>query len=68
MMLLLLFAVFAGMSMACLKMCMGTPGEVNPSDARARDTERLQTVPAVAVALALIGGLVLIFILNQGEL
>ena len=66
--LLLLFAVFAGMSMACLKMCMGTPGEVNPSDARVRDTERLQAVPAVAVALALIGGLVLIFILNQGEL
>ena len=54
--------------MACLKMCMGTPDEVNPSDTRVRDTERLQAVPAVAVALALIGGLVLIFILNQGEL
>lgn len=66
--LLLLFAVFAGMSMACLKMCMGTPGEVNPSDARARDTERLWLVPAAAVAVALIGGLVLTFILNQGEL
>ena len=34
----------------------------------ARDTERLWLVPAAAVAVALIGGLVLTFILNQGEL
>ena len=66
--LLLLFAVFAGMSMACLKMCMGNPQDSVAVPEHAVPAERLWIIPAAAVITALAAGTFLTFILNQGEL
>lgn len=66
--LLLLFAVFAGMSMACLKMCMGNPQDSVAVPEHAAPAERLWIIPAAAVITALAAGTFLTFILNQGEL
>ena len=66
--LLLLFAVFAGMSMACLKMCMGNPQDSVTEPERTTAAERLWVIPAAAVIIALAAGTFLTFILNQGEL
>lgn len=66
--LLLLFMIFAGMSMACLNMCMGKPEAGEPSPGLTAVTERLWIIPAAAVVIALAAGTVLTFLLNQGEL
>ncbi|MBO5680330.1 MAG: hypothetical protein J6T08_01335 [Lentisphaeria bacterium] len=71
--LLLLFAVFAGMSMVCLNMCMGTHGHGHhhhhhghalplppePDTLRLKTTEKLALVPTFTILLALLGGIVL---------
>ncbi|MBO5959925.1 MAG: hypothetical protein J6Q65_07360, partial [Lentisphaeria bacterium] len=69
--LLLLFAVFAGMSMVCLNMCMGTHGHGHhahhhghavpllpvPDAVRLTATEKLSVVPAVMLTIALFAGI-----------
>ena len=71
--LLLLFAVFAGMSMVCLNMCMGTHGHGHhhhhhghalpmppvPDALRLKTTEKLAQVPTFTIMLALLGGILL---------
>ncbi len=67
--LLLLFAVFAGMSMAVLNMCMGTGLKDGEYDAvRFCRTEKLSGVPMLILTCAAIGGAVLTMILNRGGL
>ncbi len=63
--LILLFAVFAGMSKIALSMCMGVPAKV-PEDERLNRTERLAMIPAAAIMLAIAFGTALTIILNWG--
>lgn len=66
--LFLLFAVFAGMTMAALKMCMGPEGVARPEEKRIPEAERLCFVPALALILALAAGCALTVLFNQGAL
>ena len=66
--LLLLFAVFAGMTMAGLNMCMGTPGTHDVPPERIPAAERLCRIPAAALVIALAAGAALAVLFNQGVL
>ncbi len=66
--LLLLFAVFCGMSQAFLRMAMGNCTNRQPENVPVRAAERLWPVPVFAALLTLAGGLVLTCLLNRGGL
>ena len=66
--LVLLFAVFAGMSMACLRMAMGKSETLEKTSFPAKQAERLWVMPFCAVVIALVSGTMLLGILNIGRL
>ena len=64
---LMLFGVFAGMSLACLKLCLGEDGEARPAAEDVCGAERAAAVPAAARGGALLGGAYLTWCLLSGQ-
>lgn len=64
---LMLFGVFAGMSLACLKLCLGEDGEARPAAEDVCGAERAAAVPAAALGVALLGGAYLTWCLLSGQ-
>ncbi|MDD3886626.1 MAG: proton-conducting transporter membrane subunit [Victivallaceae bacterium] len=61
--LVLLFTVFAGMTLAALRMIMGADGSVVPEPEAARSSERLWVVPLILLCGAVAAGIVLLLAL-----
>ena len=61
--LVLLFAVFAGMTCNALKMTMGPDGKTIPQNTLAKSAERLSIVPFTALALAAASGSIMLIFL-----
>ncbi len=66
--LVLLFAIFAGMAIGCLKMTMGKCEILKTGSFSAKEAEKLWGIPFVGVVTALVSGGLLLLILNMGRL
>jgi hydrogenase-4 component F len=58
--LVLLFAVFCGMTNAAMQMTMGAPGALKPVDEHARCADRLSAIPGLTLFSALVFGALLL--------